>query len=265
MSLHYAARGLAGLLTPQANTTVEPEFAILMPPGHAHLAARMVSRSEDMDTRLVEYLRDAGRTVAQFANAPLTSLALACTGSSYLVGRAEEQRLLESLVRDFRTPAFTAATAIVDCLAQLRARRIALVSPYPEALTRASTDYWVSHGLTVVRVARALPADASGPVPFHPIYALGADAAGRMLDGLGALDDVDAVLMLGTGLPTLEPLLHANRACRGAPVLSSMLCLAWKAVDVAEPGAWPLADWLAGTHWAARLALARGATEGRVP
>ena len=29
MSLEYASRGLVGMLTPQANTTVEPEFNLL--------------------------------------------------------------------------------------------------------------------------------------------------------------------------------------------------------------------------------------------
>lgn len=260
MSLHYAPRGLVGLLTPQANTTVEPEFAMLMPPGHTHIAARMVSHADDMDVRLVEYLQNAGQTVAQFANAPITSVALACTGSSYLVGRDDEQRLLADLSARCKLPAFTAATAILDALASLGARRIALASPYPEALTRASIGYWTSHGLSVVKVATA-PAAPIAPTDtrlFHPIYGLGADAAQRLLDGLGDLRDVDAdaVLMLGTGLPSLQPLLRANAAAEGVPVLSSMLCLAWKAVELAEPGAYSLQDWLRGRHWSSRLAWA---------
>lgn len=250
--LQYAARGLVGLLTPQANTTVEPEFSLLLPPGHAHIAARMVSPAPGLDARLVAYIREAGQTASQFANAPLTSLAIACTGSSYLVGREEEQRLLVELSQQMHVPAFTSATAIVECLARLGARRLALASPYPESLTQASAAYWRSHGFTVVRIVRA----ETDPTQFHPIYALRTDAASGMLDALGSLDDVDAVLLLGTGLPSLAPLLQAHQARRGAPVLSSMLCLAWKAVEVAEPGACGLGDWLSGRHWAARLALA---------
>ena len=104
----------------------------------------------------------------------------------------------------------------------------------------------------MVRIARA----ETDPTQFHPIYALRTDAATGMLDALGALDDVDAVLLLGTGMPSLAPLLQAHQARRGTPVLSSMLCLAWKAVETAEPGACSLDDWLSGRHWAARLALA---------
>ncbi len=43
MSLEYAPRGLVGMLTPQANTTVEPEFNLLWPPGVAMINARLMS------------------------------------------------------------------------------------------------------------------------------------------------------------------------------------------------------------------------------
>ena len=43
VSVEYAPKGLVGVLTPQANTTVEPEYAILTPPGYAFINARMTS------------------------------------------------------------------------------------------------------------------------------------------------------------------------------------------------------------------------------
>ncbi len=43
------------MLTPQANTTVEPEFAILLPPGYAFLNARMVSNKPTIEGRLDDY------------------------------------------------------------------------------------------------------------------------------------------------------------------------------------------------------------------
>lgn len=251
MSLEYAPRGLVGLLTPQANTTVEPEFSILMPAGFAHLNARLVSPAATIEARLLHYFAVAATTARQFANAPLRALALACTGASYLAGREREAALLAALAGEFGVPAFTAASAVVDALRVLRARRIALASPYAAALTQASADYWHSQGFEVVAVASAT-ADAE---QFHPIYSLGAGAAAGLLADLSGCDDIDAVLMLGTGMPTLAPLLAAN-AKGGVPVLSCMLSLGWKAVDVMEPGAWPLQGWLAGSHWQARLAAA---------
>ena len=45
MSLEYAQDGLIGLMTPQANTTVEPEMGILLPPRMGMISARLTSPS----------------------------------------------------------------------------------------------------------------------------------------------------------------------------------------------------------------------------
>lgn len=247
--VEYAPRGLIGLLTPQANTTVEPEFSILLPSGFAHINARLVSRKATIEERLLDYLGIADQTADQFANAPIEALALGCTGASYLAGRPAEEELLQRLGAKRGITAFTAATALVDCLRVLGARRIALATPYPEALTHKSIGYWESHGLAVVKAANA----AIDFSQFHPIYSLSAQQASGVLDELGQLPQVDAVVMLGTGMPTLAPLLQANRAGRGAPVLSCMQALAWKAVELLAPGEYPVGDWLMGLHWGDRL------------
>ena len=52
MSLEYASRGLVGMLTPQANTTVEPEFNILWPRGVAMISARLMSDKPSISARL---------------------------------------------------------------------------------------------------------------------------------------------------------------------------------------------------------------------
>ena len=60
MSLEYAPRGLVGMLTPQANTTVEPEFNILWPRGVAMINARLMSGKASMTDRLVDYFDNYG-------------------------------------------------------------------------------------------------------------------------------------------------------------------------------------------------------------
>src|SRR4029077_8832482 len=65
MSLEYAPRGLVGMLTPQANTTVEPEFNILWPPGVAMINARLMSDKGTISARLVDYFANYGAALRQ--------------------------------------------------------------------------------------------------------------------------------------------------------------------------------------------------------
>lgn len=250
MSLEYASRGLVGMLTPQANTTVEPEFNLLWPSGVAMINARLLSDKPTIAARLVDYFARYDAALDQFANAPIRVAGAACTGASYLAGRVREAALLAEVSARRGYPFITAALAVVDALNVMLARRIALVSPYPDDLNAASIAYWQSHGFAVDQVARAF----NTATAFHPIYSLEGAAA---VQALRELEDapVDAVVMLGTGMPTLRPLRDV-RGWRGAPALSCNLCLAWRMVEVldgAAPRAETLRHWIAGEPWAARL------------
>jgi maleate isomerase len=146
MSVAYAPKGLVGVLTPQANTTVEPEFSILLPPGLAMLNARLTSDKPTIIARLLDYLRDLPAAAQQFANAPIGALAFACTGASYFAGAAEEDALVARMQDGLGIPVITAATAVRDAFHALGATRIGLVSPYPDDLTEAATRYWTERG-----------------------------------------------------------------------------------------------------------------------
>ena len=97
MSLEYASRGLVGMLTPQANTTVEPEFNLLWPPRVAMINARLMSDKPTISARLVDYFANYGTSLRQFANAPLGAVGAACTGASYLAGRKQEAKVVDEL------------------------------------------------------------------------------------------------------------------------------------------------------------------------
>ncbi|MBS0536664.1 MAG: hypothetical protein JSR72_21630 [Proteobacteria bacterium] len=227
--VEYARKGLIGLLTPQANTTVEPEFTILMPPGYAFLNARLVSDRTTIEGRLDDYFAGMADTVNQFANAPIGAYAFACTGASYLQGIAREAEAVKSIEDAKGRPFITAGRAVADALRLLSLARIGLISPYPPGLTEASVGYWRAHGFDVVTVASAYRADDS----FHPIYSLSAASAQSAL-GEAFSADVDAFVLLGTGMPTLGPIL-SQAGSDGPFALSCMSALAWRSLAVFEP------------------------------
>ena len=208
-----------GVTVPQANTTVEPEMQALLGARHTLLTARMVCRSFDARARLLDYFDTLAATAAQFDVAPLQVLGFACTGSSYLVGATHEAERLVALTAARGYPVLSAAQSILQALHALGARRIALLSPYPSWLSEAGQAYWKAAGLTVTAVAGL----SSELLDTRNIYKLTTPAVQKILAALRTTG-CDAVLMSGTGMPSLRTIAAHSLPM---PVLSSNLCLAW--------------------------------------
>lgn len=251
MNLAYGKNGVVGVLVPQANTTAEPEFDILLGPGVAQLTARMVSPAPAMEDRLVTYMERLGDWIGQFDDAPLGAVAFACTGSSYVVGAAREAAAVAAAEAACGCAVVTSGRAVLMALGVLGARRVAFVSPYGPGLTERSLEYWQAGG---IEPACVVEAGGVAPGAFHAIYAIPPEAAVAALDRLPA-SGFDAVVMLGTGLPTL-PAIRARPFVGGAPVLSCVLATAWAtrlALAGAEASRAGLLGLIEGGAWAARL------------
>jgi len=256
MSFEYAPGGFVGVLTPQANTTVEPELGILLPRGMGLITARLVSDKPSLDNRLLEYFDNLTLSVAQFAEAPLRSLGVACTGSSYLVGRDREDVLFDELRQRKGIHVTSSALSVVDALRALNAERIGLVSPYPDSLLQQSIAYWHSRGFNVDAVANVElnPSDRVRSPKTNPIYAIGSHSVMDAIDKLGDLP-LDAIVLLGTGMPSLNTILQ-KPSVGGAPVFSCTLALAWRCVSAmqgSELSANSIREWIAGDHWRSRF------------
>ena len=233
-----------GIATPLANSTVEPEMQRLLG-GATVLASRLASPLADSRARLIDYFDRLPATLAQFDLAPVRAAGFACTGSSYLTGREDEERRLDAASNAAGYPVLSSAQAIRAALAALGTRRVALVSPYPQWLAEAALEYWRRAGLTVTAVA-GLPQDLQDT---RGVYRL---ATPRVLELCAALDTrgADAILLSGTGMPTLRTIAALGA---GIPVLSSNLCLAWQ-LDRASGGSAAIGPWLAAdAPWRARL------------
>ena len=250
MCMEYAPHGLIGLLTPQANTTVEPEAWALLAPGYSLINGRLVSQANGLNERLLDCFAQLEKSLVQFANAPLSVLALACTGSSYLMGQAQEARWVNDWQTRLQIPVVTAGRAVAAALHKLGVRHLDLLSPYPAELTQASQAHWISHGFRIDQV-QPVPIDEAG---FHAIDSTSSASASGAALALGP-SRANAVLMLGTEMPSLKTLL-LPRPAQSPPWLSCMLALMWQsvqAISASPSGTVPeLRDWLQGRHWAQR-------------
>ncbi|MBV8537431.1 MAG: hypothetical protein JO128_17665 [Alphaproteobacteria bacterium] len=232
-----------GLLVPQANTTVEPEMRLLLT--GTLLAARLRSRSDDSKTRGLDYLEHLEEFLLDFDTAPLACAGYAYTASSYFTGPAREDETVDALSARRGYPVLPAARSVRAALSALGARRIALVSPYPAWLHEAAGRYWREAGFEP-RHSNSLAPDMGDT---RAIYKL-APASAEALAGIAR--EVDAIVISGTGLPSLPTIVAGDGL--GVPVLSSNLCLAWA---MSGGGLATLRGLLApDAAWRARLAVA---------
>ena len=130
----YGLGGWVGIGTPQANPTVEMEMRRLLLPDIEPLTARLVSRAQSSDARLVDYLEGLPDSLRSFDTLPLEAFGFACTGSTYLVDKDREAEIVAAAERDFGYPVITVAEAIRRAFESSGAQRIALVAPYPKHL-----------------------------------------------------------------------------------------------------------------------------------
>lgn len=202
----------------------------LLGANHTLLTARMTSSAADSRQRLLDYLDRLPQTLAQFDVAPMRVAGFACTGSSYLVGAGSEADQLAALSAQRGHPVLSAAQAILKALRLIGAKRIALLSPYPEWLSQAGQAYWKAAGLTLTAVA-GLPDELLDTRAIYTLRTAAVLGVFKTLDTAGCV----AVLMSGTGMPTLRALQTLAVQQLPVPVLSSNLCLAWAMRCVTAP------------------------------
>ena len=215
----YCSRGLVGIGVPQANPTVEQEMFALRPAGLGLVTTRLTSEADDIEQRLRDYIEHTVEYVHRFDDLAIDAFAIACTGSSYLLGAQAERDLLQRFSAKLGYPVISAAGAISETLALLGARRIGIVSPYPDWLTEHANEFWSAAGYQVAAIRSV---QLRGP-NVHAIYELSsADALAAA--GELELQDLDAILFTGTGMPTLGAIAPLAKST-GLPVMSSNLCL----------------------------------------
>ena len=227
----FGRRARIGILVPPGNPTVEPELYRMVPEGVSLHFARLQSPPPDgpaggaagMEERTRAYREGLEGPTAALGQVRPAVIVLAHTASSYALGVAGEQPLVDRVARLGGAPALLAAHAVRDALRHLGVSRLALGTPYPESISRQGRAYWEASGFQIVGYHRL--------TDVVDIYAESEERA-RELGRRADAPEAQAVLLSGTGLPTVAVLETLEREL-GKPVISSNQACLWRALRLA--------------------------------
>ena len=215
----------------------------LLPEQIGVYATRLTHPAPKVEDRLLHYITHIADSIRSYGPMRLAAFGFGCTGSSYIVGAQHEDELTAAAEAERKVPVVTAAQSIRLALGKMGAQRITLVSPYPEALAESGYAYWRSAGIEVLHTLRVDERLAD----THNIYELTSEDARQALERV-VKENVDCVVVSGTGMPTLGALRQLGTTT-GLPIISSNLCLAWALLSRAAPElAPPLPTGLIGTE-----------------
>jgi maleate isomerase len=137
-----------GLLTPSSNTTQEPEFREVLPPSVSLHAARLTLNNIDADSTLhiVDQLEKESR---KLGDADVDVIVLAATAPSARLGKGYDRELIARMEAASGKPATTASTALLEALALVGIRRLALVAPWTDDVNDTVARFMEANGVEV--------------------------------------------------------------------------------------------------------------------
>lgn len=220
-------RGRIGFLVPPGNPTVEPEMMGLAPSGVSLHFTRMVAHGttgahagqEDRNRTQIEHLAD---NVALLAMVKPSAIVMAHTATSYTLGMAGEDALVQRMQSEYGIPFITAFGSVVEALRHRGICRVAYGTPYDEATTEKGKRHLEAYGFQVVS-HRILP----GVTNIYDESHQRAYQLARAVD----CPEADAVLLSGVGMPTIAALDMIEQDL-GKPAMSSASAMMWNALRI---------------------------------
>jgi maleate isomerase/arylmalonate decarboxylase len=227
----YGWRAKLGLIVPPTNTVNEAEWARMAPEGVTIHVARMRLHA---DTTSAEGKRqlyaDIEKAVRDLAAASVDAVAYGCTAGSMVMPL---ERLTDFMSGVAGVPCVATAPSLVHACRALGAARVALATPYHDALNEHERHFLAENGIDVVALA-GLGIGAGGPHEYVRIARVPKDEVARHARAVDR-PEAQALVVSCTDFATLEAIPALERAL-GKPVVTSNQATFWAALRAAGVG-----------------------------
>lgn len=221
----YGARAKLGVIVPPTNTANEAEWGRLAPPGVTVHATRMKLHTDIKSPAAKRALLDDVRHHAlDLAQAGVSVIAYGCTAGSLTVPVSELPDFME---RETKFPCVTTAQALVEALRRFGTKRVAVATPYHDALNRHEAEFLEAHGFEVVAI-RGMGYGGGGVAEYRNIARV---TPNEVYDfALSVMKpSAEALLISCTDLATLDVIQRLESQV-GKPVTSSNQATFWLAL-----------------------------------
>ena len=221
----YGARAKLGVIVPPTNTTNEAEWNRMAPAGVTIHATRMKLHTDIRSTAGKRgLLADVKHHALDLAQAGVSVIAYGCTAGSLTVPATE---LSDYMERETGFRCVTTAQALVEALRRLGAKRVAVATPYHDALNRHEAEFLHAHGFQVVAM-RGMGYGGGGVAEYRNIARIPASEVHAFAAAV-MTPSADALLISCTDLATLDVIGRLESEI-DRPVVSSNQATFWLAL-----------------------------------
>lgn len=142
----YGWRARIGLIVPSPNTVAETEFWQMAPEGVTIHTTRLLYRADEVDDPLTDMEQFLPRALEELRGLEVDVVAYSCTASAL---KTPHEHTRDEIAGELNLPTVTTMGMILDAFRALGVTKIAVGSPYPDAVNAAESAYFESQGLTV--------------------------------------------------------------------------------------------------------------------
>lgn len=212
-----------GVVVPCANPAVEPEVHALIPSRYFPYITRLPNYPDfDLKERLAKYVFDLPNSIDTLKGLNLDGVLVACTGSSYQLGLAGDEKWTDAASEQLGKPVVSAAGSVYKVLQSLKVKELTLVSPYPSWLTDELTIFWSKAGYKIVELIEINKSGTIYDLTKGEISKTLRQAISRSREK----SPNRALLVAGTGIPSLEPIEEIVSSVE-IPIITSQIAGIW--------------------------------------
>ena len=209
------------MLVPSVNTVAEPEMNRIAPEGIVAFAARMRNTKADFDDTL-GLIKHVERAADELMSAHVDVVAFTCTAGSFIQGGKGEDELKKLIEKTAHVPSVTTSGAVVRALKTLKARKLVIVTPYPEEINRLERAFFEENGFEVLAIKGLGITDA---------FLIGCEMPENTYRFVKSMDDpsADAIFISCTNYRTFDIIERLEDGCK-KPVVTSNQATFWAAL-----------------------------------